>query len=149
MRITRLVTGHSIEQNRAKIAATGRDPMEVRYVIPTHEHGDHAHGAYLWRVVSGAEVIAGALRDNQRAVLIGETTFGKGAVNHLRELSDGGALYITIARWLTPGGEQIEGIGLSPDVEVVPTEEDIEERRDVQLFSAVEYLRESMQAAVP
>jgi carboxyl-terminal processing protease len=98
---------------------------------------------------SGAEVVAGALRDNQRAVLIGETTFGKGAVNHLRELSDGGALYVTIARWLTPNGEQIEGIGLSPDIEVVPTEEDIEQRQDVQLFRAVEYLRESMQAAVP
>jgi carboxyl-terminal processing protease len=47
---------------------------------------------------SGAEVIAGALRDHQRAVLVGETTFGKGSVNHLRELSDGGAIYITIAR---------------------------------------------------
>lgn len=98
---------------------------------------------------SGAEVIAGALRDNQRAVLIGETTFGKGAVNHLRDLSDGGALYVTIARWLTPSGEQIEGIGLIPDIEVVPTEEDIEEGQDVQLFRALEYLRESMQAAVP
>jgi len=98
---------------------------------------------------SGAEVIASALRDNQRAVLIGETTFGKGAVNHLRELSDGGALYVTIARWLTPSGEQIEGIGLAPDIEVVPTEEDIEERRDVQLFRAVEYLREAVQASVP
>lgn len=98
---------------------------------------------------SGAEVIAGALRDNQRAVLIGEITFGKGAVNHLRDLSDGGALYVTIARWLTPSGEQIEGIGLAPDIEVVPTEEDIEESQDVQLFRALEYLRESMQAAVP
>ena len=98
---------------------------------------------------SGAEVIAGALRDNQRAVLIGETTFGKGAVNHLRDLSDGGALYVTIARWLTPSGEQIEGIGLAPDIEVVPTEEDIEERRDVQLFRAVEYLRQVVQAPVP
>ncbi len=70
-------------------------------------------------------------------------------MNHLRELSDGGALYITIARWLTPGGEQIEAIGLAPDIELVPTEEDIELRRDVQLFAAIDYLRESIQAAVP
>ncbi len=98
---------------------------------------------------SGAEVLAAALRDNGRAVLIGTTTFGKGSVNHLRELSDGGALYITIARWLTPNGEQIEAIGLAPDIEVVPTEEDIELRRDVQLFAAIDYLRESIQAAVP
>jgi carboxyl-terminal processing protease len=98
---------------------------------------------------SGAEVLAAALRDNGRAVLIGSTTFGKGSVNHLRELSDGGALYITIARWLTPSGEQIEAIGLAPDIEVVPTEEDIELRRDVQLFAAIDYLREAIQAAVP
>ena len=98
---------------------------------------------------SGAEVLAAALRDNGRAVLIGSTTFGKGSVNHLRQLSDGGALYITIARWLTPNGEQIEAIGLAPDIEVVPTDEDIELRRDVQLFAAIDYLRESVQAAVP
>jgi carboxyl-terminal processing protease len=98
---------------------------------------------------SGAEVLAAAVRDNDRAVLIGSTTFGKGSVNHLRELSDGGALYITIARWLTPNGEQIEGIGLQPDIEVVPTDEDIELDRDVQLFAAIDYLREAIQAAVP
>jgi len=98
---------------------------------------------------SGAEVLAAAVRDNGRAVLIGSTTFGKGSVNHLRELSDGGALYITIARWLTPGGEQIEAIGLAPDIEVVPTDEDIELGRDVQLFAAIDYLREAIQAAVP
>ncbi len=98
---------------------------------------------------SGAEVLAAAVRDNDRAVLIGSTTFGKGSVNHLRELSDGGALYITIARWLTPNGEQIEAIGLQPDIEVVPTDEDIELGRDVQLFEAIDYLREAIQAAVP
>jgi carboxyl-terminal processing protease len=98
---------------------------------------------------SGAEVIAGALRDHQRAVLVGETTFGKGSVNHLRELSDGGAIYITIARWLTPSGEQIEGIGLAPDIPVTPSEEDIEADRDVQLYSAIDHLRQEVQAGAP
>jgi carboxyl-terminal processing protease len=98
---------------------------------------------------SGAEVIAGALRDNHRAVLVGETTFGKGSVNHLRELPDGGAIYITIARWLTPDGEQIEGIGLAPDIQVTPSDEDIEADRDVQLYRAVDYLRQEVQAGVP
>jgi carboxyl-terminal processing protease len=98
---------------------------------------------------SGAEVIAGALRDHHRAVLVGETTFGKGSVNHLRELSDGGAIYITIARWLTPNGEQIEGIGLTPDIQVTPSAEDIEADRDVQLYRAIDYLRQEVQAPVP
>jgi carboxyl-terminal processing protease len=98
---------------------------------------------------SGAEVLAAALRDNGRAVLIGTTTFGKGSVNHLRQLSDGGAIYITIARWLTPNRELIEGIGLSPDIELEPTEEDIELGRDVQLFAAIDHLRQAIQATVP
>jgi carboxyl-terminal processing protease len=98
---------------------------------------------------SGAEVIAGALRDNHRAVLVGETTFGKGSVNHLRELSDGGAIYITIARWLTPNGEQIEGIGLAPDIQVTPSQEDIDANHDVQLYRAIDYLRQEVQTPVP
>jgi carboxyl-terminal processing protease len=98
---------------------------------------------------SGAEVIAGALRDHHRAVLVGETTYGKGSVNHLRELSDGGAIYISIARWLTPSGEQIEGVGLTPDIQVTPSEEDIASNRDPQLYRAIDYLRQAVQAAVP
>jgi carboxyl-terminal processing protease len=98
---------------------------------------------------SGAEVISGALRDHHRAILVGETTYGKGSVNHLRELSDGGAIYITIARWLTPNGEQIEGVGLTPDIQVTPTDEDTAANRDVQLYRAIDYLRQSVEAAVP
>ncbi len=96
---------------------------------------------------SGSEVLACALRDNGRATLVGEQTFGKGSVNHLRELSDDGALYVTIARWRCPGGEQIEAVGISPDIEVVFTEEDLEANRDVQLFAAIDYLRENLTRA--
>ncbi len=98
---------------------------------------------------SGSEVLACALRDNGRATLVGEQTFGKGSVNHLRELSDEGALYVTIARWECPNGEQIEAVGIQPDVEVVVTEEDIEANRDRQLFEAIDYLRESLTQAAP
>jgi carboxyl-terminal processing protease len=76
------------------------------------------------------EVLSGALRDHGRAKLIGEQTFGKGSVNHIRELSNGGALYVTIARWLTPNGEQIEGVGLAPDIPVTLSEDDIANNRD-------------------
>lgn len=74
---------------------------------------------------SGSEVLSGALRDNGRAKLVGQQTFGKGSVNHLRELSNGGALYVTIARWLTPNGTLIEGVGLTPDVTLETSAEDL------------------------
>jgi len=98
---------------------------------------------------SGSEVLACALRDNDRATLVGEPTFGKGSVNHLRELSDNGALYVTIARWECPSGEQIEAVGIEPDVEIVFTEDDIEANRDVQLFAAIDYMRENLTRAAP
>jgi carboxyl-terminal processing protease len=98
---------------------------------------------------SGSEVVSCALRDNDRATLIGETTFGKGSVNHLRELSDNGALYVTIARWECPNGEQIEGVGIQPDKEVALTDADIDANRDVQLFAAIDYLRENLTQATP
>jgi carboxyl-terminal processing protease len=97
---------------------------------------------------SGSEVLAGALRDHGRAKLIGDQTFGKGSVNHLRELSNGGALYVTIARWLTPNGEQIEGVGLVPDLPIALTEEDIANNRDVQLYAAIDEIEKQF-AALP
>ncbi|MEX0800070.1 MAG: S41 family peptidase [Dehalococcoidia bacterium] len=98
---------------------------------------------------SGSELLACALRDNDRGTLIGEQTFGKGSVNHLRELSDDGALYVTIARWECPDGEQIEAVGLVPDIPVSATEEDIAASRDVQLFAAIDFLRENFTQAAP
>lgn len=98
---------------------------------------------------SGSEVLACALRDNDRATLIGEQTFGKGSVNHLRELSDDGALYVTIARWECPDGEQIEAVGIVPDIQVPFTDADIEADRDVQLFAAIDFLRENFTQATP
>ncbi len=73
---------------------------------------------------SGSEVLAGALQDHDRALIAGNTTFGKGSVNVLRELSDGSGLYITTARWLTPNGRVIEGHGIEPDIKLELTGED-------------------------
>ncbi len=98
---------------------------------------------------SGSEVLSGALRDHGIAKLIGETTFGKGSVNHLRELSDGGALYVTIARWLTPNGEQIEGVGLTPDVKVEPSEEELITGEGPQLYAAINYLHSDVAQSQP
>lgn len=65
---------------------------------------------------SGSEVLAGALQDHKRSVIIGEKTFGKGSVNMMSSLSNEGGIYVTIGRWYTPDGRQIEGEGITPDV---------------------------------
>ena len=67
---------------------------------------------------SGGEVLAAALQDNARATIAGTRTFGKGSVNKFYQLEDGSALYLTVARWLTPDGHPIEGEGLYPDYEL-------------------------------
>jgi carboxyl-terminal processing protease len=73
---------------------------------------------------SGSEVVTGALQDYGRAVIAGTTTYGKGSANVLEGLADGSGLYITVARWLTPNGNLIEGIGVIPDVALELTGED-------------------------
>lgn len=90
---------------------------------------------------SASEVLAAALSDNGRATTIGEKSFGKGTVNSPHELADGGALFVTIAQWLTPKGRQIDKVGITPDIEVIPTDKDIDLRRDVVLFRAIDVLR--------
>jgi carboxyl-terminal processing protease len=89
---------------------------------------------------SGSEVLAGALRDHDRAKIIGTQTFGKGSVNHLRPLSNGGAIYISIARWLTPDGILIEGVGLTPDYKMDQTENDAPGAIGPQFFAAIDLL---------
>lgn len=90
---------------------------------------------------SGAEVMAAALRDEGRAVLIGVTTTGKGTVNIPRQLSDGSVLYVSIARYLTPNSEPVEGVGVAPDIEIALPETGFEAGQDIQLFVAIDYLR--------
>jgi carboxyl-terminal processing protease len=96
---------------------------------------------------SGSELLAAALQDNGRATVMGTRSFGKGSVNHVRELSNGGAVYVSIARWLTPDRNQIEGRGILPDVPVEMTLEDIEQSRDIPVYRAIELLRTELVAA--
>ena len=65
---------------------------------------------------SASEILSGALQDNHRAVVVGETTFGKGLVQSVRGLSDGSGMTVTIAKYLTPNGRDIHKHGIDPDV---------------------------------
>lgn len=89
---------------------------------------------------SASEIVAGALQDYGRATLVGVTTFGKGSVQNWVPLSNGGTLRVTIARWQTPNGRMIHGVGITPDVVVEMTEADYEAGRDPQLDTAVQIL---------
>lgn len=84
---------------------------------------------------SASEIVAGALQDRGRAILIGEQTFGKGSVQMVYDLSDGSSIHVTVAKWLTPNGHEIDGKGLTPDIEVMAAE-----GRDAALEEAVRYL---------
>jgi carboxyl-terminal processing protease len=90
---------------------------------------------------SSSEIVAGALHDRDRAVLIGTRTFGKGSVQLVYDLSDGSSIHVTSARWFTPDHHQIDQQGLEPDIVVEPSQEAIADGRDEILNRAVEYLQ--------
>lgn len=90
---------------------------------------------------SASEIIAGALRDNGAATLIGEKSYGKGSVQQIMQLQGGGTLKVTIARWFTPNDKNIDKEGIKPDTEVKLTEEDIKASRDPQMDAAKAYLK--------
>ena len=91
---------------------------------------------------SASEVFTGAIIDNERATVIGATTFGKGSVNNLWPLNDGSGINFTTARWFTPNGVLIEGEGITPDVLLDPIEEN--EDDDIYLDRAIEILKEQI-----
>ena len=94
---------------------------------------------------SASEILAGALKDNRDNVtLVGEKSFGKGSVQEFIELSQGTAAKITVARWLTPNGVQINEQGITPDQEIKLTNDDYNNNRDPQLDAAIQILKEKL-----
>lgn len=89
---------------------------------------------------SASEIVAGAIQDYKRGVLIGEKTFGKGSLQELDFLPDGSRLRFTIAKWFTPLDRSIDEVGITPDKEVKFTEEDAQQNRDPSLDEALKYL---------
>ena len=89
---------------------------------------------------SGSEIVAGALQDYGLATVVGTQTFGKGSVQDLREFSDGSSVKLTIAEWLTPNARNINHDGITPDIVINRTREDVEDELDPQLDAAVQIL---------
>ncbi len=91
---------------------------------------------------SASEIVAGALKDHGVATLVGETSFGKGSVQELKQVSSGGVLKVTIARWYTPNGSNIDKSGIAPDVEVKLSDADLNNNNDRQLKRAKTIINE-------
>lgn len=89
---------------------------------------------------SASEILSGALKDNHRATIVGEQSFGKGLVQEINRLPDEAGMNITIQRYLTPSGTDIHKKGITPDVVVELTKENVEAKDDVQLKKAIEVL---------
>jgi carboxyl-terminal processing protease len=90
---------------------------------------------------SASEIVAGAVQDHKRGILMGTQTFGKGSVQEVEMLEDGSSLRFTIAKWLTPNGRLIDHIGITPDIIVENYDDDVKAGIDRQLDEAVKYLK--------
>ncbi len=112
-------------------AKSGGKALEIPMVVLVNEFS-----------ASASEVFTGAIIDNDRAMVIGTTTFGKGSVTNLWPLNDGSGVNFTTARWFTPNGSLIEGEGLTPHVVLEPLDEDEDE--DLHLDRAIEILKEQL-----
>ncbi len=120
-----------------------RDDTRVFYA----DNGDVAEEIPLVVLIDGgsasaAEIVAGAIQDRERAVLVGTTTFGKGSVQLVHDLSDGSQLRITYGAWYTPNELDLNGNGIVPDVEVELPEAGVVVDEDLWLAAALEYINE-------
>jgi carboxyl-terminal processing protease len=91
---------------------------------------------------SAAELVAGAIQDSQRGILIGQRTYGKGTVQQIFVLADDSSIHITSAEWFTPNRTPIAGVGLTPNIEMIPDENG----RDIELGEALRYLQAELES---
>jgi carboxyl-terminal processing protease len=128
------VCGKFLPRGQLVVTTEGRNPAQNTRRF-ANGHGDELNGLPLVVLVnlgsaSASEIVAGCLQDRKRAIILGETTFGKGSVQSIDPLEDGSALRLTTAKYYTPSHKVIHKEGITPDI-VVPLTED--EARAVQL----------------
>lgn len=93
------------------------------------------------RTASGAELVAGAIQDQSRGILIGTTTYGKGTVQQIFPLTDGSSLHVTSSEWFTPNHQPLDQVGLQPDIPMQPDPNGL----DVVLGEAIRQLQDELQ----
>lgn len=124
------------KNNNEEITISKKDPIvKLPIVVLTNEYS-----------ASASEILAGALKDNEKATLIGTTTYGKGVIQELHQLSDGSGLKITTNEYFTPNRNKINKVGIKPDIEVELSDEaktkiNLTDKEDTQLQKAIEVLK--------
>lgn len=123
--------GYSNKLREVKKATDNGDDLEKKLPVAVLVNGGSA---------SASEIVSGALKNLDRAVVIGRTTFGKGSVQVLHDFPDQSALKLTIAQYLTPGDVSIQETGVTPDIELIPSRVD---KQAVSVFAPVKTMREA------
>ena len=132
-------------ENGEIVSTRSRQPSENRKWFA--KKGDLINGKTLLVLInygsaSASEIVAGALKDHKRAIILGENSYGKGSVQSIIPLKNKGAIRLTIAKYYLPSGKSISGVGITPDIEVVESSDEfkINSETDNQLDFAIKLL---------
>ncbi|PID32622.1 peptidase S41, partial [Candidatus Saccharibacteria bacterium] len=133
-----------LDKNKVVIKESSKGEItKTLYSVDNKLVGDNIKTAILinGRSASASEILTGVLSHYKKATVIGEKSYGKGTVQKVFKMENGGQLNVTIARWNLPDGKNIDGKGIEPDKTVVISSEDIDSGRDPQLKAAFDYLK--------
>ena len=124
------------------------EPKTLSFTLRVYAQGDGINGKPLIVIInngsaSASEIVSGALKDHKRAIILGERTYGKGSVQSIIPLKNGGGIRLTISKYYLPSGKSISEVGVLPDIYVEETGDNfkINSKTDNQLKYAVNLLK--------